>query len=98
MAYTTVPNQNDTRCPNCNSDALYKYGKSKAGKQRFLCLMCKRQFTLGAQRLPMKNKPTCPECGALMHLYKRETAHIRFRCSEYPTCRTFIKIAIKMEN
>lgn len=94
MAFPKTPELADAVCPDCGSDALYKYGKSKAGKQRYLCLMCKRQFTHGAQRTPMKGKPLCPECGGMMHLYKREAKHIRFRCSAYPECRTFVKVAI----
>ena len=76
-------------CPACGSEALYRYGKGKSGKQRFLCLMCHRQFIYGAQRVPPKVRPDCPVCGSPMHLYKRLSSGLRFRCSRYPGCRTF---------
>ena len=80
------------RCPNCNSDAFYRYGRTHAGKQRLLCLVCNRQFTLNPRyRAIHFERPVCPECGHPMHVYKREAKWIRFRCSKYPACRTFLK-------
>ncbi|HAM53467.1 MAG TPA: hypothetical protein DCP92_23265 [Nitrospiraceae bacterium] len=35
----------EIKCPWCESEALYKYGKAWTGKQRFLCMMCGKQFT-----------------------------------------------------
>ncbi len=32
-----------------------------------------------------------------MHIYKRENSTIRFRCSDYPACKTFKKQKIKEE-
>lgn len=39
----------DVRCPECNGSKLERYGKTKAGKQKFRCLepFCRRQFVLG---------------------------------------------------
>jgi ssDNA-binding Zn-finger/Zn-ribbon topoisomerase 1 len=54
--------------------------------------MCGRQFTLPPKRMQYNNKPMCPKCGSIMHLYKREKNVIRFRCSKYPECKTFNKI------
>jgi len=87
----------EVKCTSCNSDALYKYGKIRSGKQRFICLMCGKQFTPGSERLEAKGKPVCPECGRPMHLYKIEGEVIRFRCSAYPACKTFKKFRIKEE-
>ncbi len=84
--------ENPVQCPNCDSDTLYRYGKSKTGKQRYLCLMCNRQFTSDAARRPAKNKPACPACGGVMHIYKREPNTLRYRCADYPNCRTFLKV------
>jgi transposase-like protein len=81
----------EVKCPACNSEALYKYGKTKAGKQRFLCLICHRQFTVGNRRVEVKARPDCPACGEPMHLYKREGRTLKYRCSQYPDCRTFTK-------
>lgn len=85
----------EVKCDSCNSDALYRYGKIRNGKQRFICLMCGKQFAPGATKLEVKGKPLCPECGRPMHLYKIEGEIIRFRCSEYPECKTFKKFMIK---
>jgi ssDNA-binding Zn-finger/Zn-ribbon topoisomerase 1 len=84
----------EIRCPACNSEAVNRYGRAWTGKQRFLCLICKRQFTFGAKRLE-KDKPICSVCGKFMHVYKREGDLIRFRCSDYPICRTYKKLTIE---
>ena len=82
------------RCPQCKSEAVYRYGRTAHGRQRYLCLMCNRQFSPeGCQRL-VKNRPLCPKCRIPMHVYKREPGAIRFRCANYPDCRIFEKIAI----
>ncbi len=81
----------EVKCPHCNLDAVYKYGKTWQGKQRFLCLICGRQFTQGTGRYEVRDRPDCPVCGKIMHLYKREDKALRFRCSGYPVCKTFRK-------
>ncbi|MGO9379275.1 MAG: IS1 family transposase [Dissulfurispiraceae bacterium] len=81
----------ELHCPKCNSQALYKYGKTKSRKQRFICLICGRQFTPDASRKEVKNKPFCTKCGGHMHLYKRIGDLLRFRCAQYPLCRTYTK-------
>jgi transposase-like protein len=87
----------EIQCPFCRAEAIYKYGKTRTGKQRYLCVMCGRQFILGVKRFGMEDRPGCPVCGRSMHVYKREYNIIRFRCSHYPECRTFTKISIKKE-
>jgi ssDNA-binding Zn-finger/Zn-ribbon topoisomerase 1 len=79
-------------CPNCESDALYKYGRC-GDKQRFICLICNRQFVIHPDRHNIKNSPTCPKCGYVMHCYMREAEYVRFRCSNYPECKSYIKIS-----
>jgi ssDNA-binding Zn-finger/Zn-ribbon topoisomerase 1 len=81
----------ELQCPDCESPALYKYGKTRSGKQRFICLICGRQFTPDASRKEVKNKPLCHVCGGQMHLYKRNAAGLIFRCSDYPLCKTYTK-------
>ena len=78
-------------CPSCNTKAVYKYGRTSAGKQRFLCLACGRQFTPGSRKAVSEGRPACPACGKSMHRYKIEEDAVRFRCSHYPICKTFIK-------
>jgi transposase-like protein len=80
-------------CPRCRSDAIYRYGKTVNGKKRFLCQVCRRQFSLRrAERFGDGERPTCPACGKPMHVYMRRGSTIRFRCSDYPGCRTFLKM------
>ncbi|HAM49274.1 MAG TPA: Insertion element protein [Nitrospiraceae bacterium] len=87
----------DNKCPSCDSSAIYKYGKVRTGKQRYLCIVCGRQFTDGSKKATVKGKPVCPECGRLMNLYKIDGDVVRFRCSGYPECRTFKKYRMKEE-
>jgi transposase-like protein len=82
-------------CPQCGSDALNNYGYDRKGKQRYICLVCNRQFVLrNARRCP--TRPECPLCHAKMHIYKHENRpndrSVRFRCSNYPRCRGYTKI------
>jgi transposase-like protein len=78
------------KCPFCDSEALYRYGRAHTGNQRYLCNMCGKQFTAHEKRLKLNDKPVCPVCGRIMHLYKREINQIRFRCSAYPECKAYM--------
>lgn len=80
------------KCPHCQSDAVYRYGTISTGKRRYLCLLCNRQFVNDSSWKDVDRRPICPNCGKLMHVYMREADYIRFRCSHYPACRTFIKL------
>ncbi len=62
-------------CPRCGAEAIYRYGRTKAGHTRYLCQVCRRQFTL--------NAPVWLSAG--------QRTLTRFRCSDYPNCRTFLK-------
>jgi len=84
-------------CPVCNSDAVYRYGHVRTGKQRLICLLCGRQFVLGSTRHEPRNRPTCPQCGLKMHLYMHGKNTLRFRCSDYPDCRSYKKISLQKE-
>ncbi|MGA2400171.1 MAG: IS1 family transposase [Syntrophobacteraceae bacterium] len=89
------PNSNSkpspVKCPRCNSEAFYKYGKTRHGKQRFRCLLCGRQFGSTA-RVEIRDRPLCRVCGQKMHVYKKDAGRIWFRCSGYPLCRNFEKL------
>jgi transposase-like protein len=80
------------RCVRCHSDAVYKYGKTPNGHQRYICQICGKQFTNGVSRQEPKDRPRCPECGKKMHVYMVRDHYIRFRCSAYPACRTYLKV------
>jgi len=79
-------------CPRCRSDAIYRYGKTASGRKRYLCQVCHRQFSLKRSgQLEASERPACPTCGKPMHVYMRTGGFIRFRCADYPDCRTFFK-------
>ncbi|MGD0401473.1 MAG: IS1 family transposase [Syntrophobacteraceae bacterium] len=84
-------NQLPMKCPRCNSEATYKFGKTRHGKQRFRCLLCGRQFGMDA-RDELKKRPVCNACGQKMHVYKKDAGVVRFRCSGYPLCRSFVRL------
>jgi transposase-like protein len=94
---TAIADVTEICCPSCHGEAIYRYGRIQTGAQRFLCLICDYQFTLDAKKSPVKGKPTCPECGKSMNVYKLEGLIIRFRCSGYPVCKSFRKYSMKEE-
>jgi len=75
----------------CNSDAIYHYGWTRHEKRRYLCLVCGRQFSTRRHGKPEEDRPCCPSCGSSMHVYKRDPSHVCYRCSRYPTCRTYVQ-------
>jgi transposase-like protein len=87
----------DLKCPVCASEAVYKYGHVKNGKQRLRCVLCGRQFVPGFARNTLRNRPACPRCGLKMHLYMRDKDALRFRCADYPDCKSYIKVPFKKE-
>ena len=46
-------------CPRCASVALYRFGRVRSGLQRYLCLMCGRQFIPGHERIISLLRPSC---------------------------------------
>lgn len=85
------------KCPRCESEAIYRFGRDQLGRQRFRCLICDRQFVIFKSRHEIKEHPVCSKCGRKMHLYRRYSGMLRFRCSGYPRCRTYIKIKVEEE-
>lgn len=100
MTLATAPERRAAgiTCPKCGSEAHYRYGRSRQGKQRFLCIVCDRQFVLNPEHVPIANKPLCAACGARMYMYKRDRDIMRFRCSRYPACRTYAKCGREVES
>jgi ssDNA-binding Zn-finger/Zn-ribbon topoisomerase 1 len=80
------------QCPSCHSDAVYRYGTISTGKQRFICLICERQFVPEAKNTQFIDKPRCPNCSKIMHSYMKGVEYMRFRCSDYPQCKTYLKV------
>lgn len=81
------------KCPRCGSEAYNNYGHTKNGKQRYICLMCNRQFIYSETSVQAIQRPICKVCGRDMHVYMRGSGTIRFRCSGYPECREYAKEA-----
>ncbi len=91
--------ENPVQCPECGSEAAYKNGKIPSGKQRYICLICNRQFILDNSWPKLKYRPLCPICGANMHIHSVRGDFRRFRCSKYPSCRGVVTTALeKQEN
>lgn len=80
------------RCPSCQGEAVNKYGRTQGGKQRYLCLVCGRQFVRDKPWQDTKNRPRCPLCGGKMHIYITDEDITRYRCARYPSCRGFTKV------
>jgi len=79
-------------CPRCGSLAFYRFGHLRSGLQRYLCLMCGRQFVPGHERTICLPRPACGAGGAGMHLFKKMTDRKVFRCARYPVCRTYLRV------
>ena len=79
------------KCPQCGSEAFNHYGRLQNGKQRYICLVCSRQFVKGSVNKAFASRPDCPRCGRSMHVYRRHSDAIRFRCSQYPQCHGYAK-------
>lgn len=86
------------RCPSCAGEICYRYGRSPTGKQKWVCVLCGRQFTEDSERVSPADRPRCPECGRPMHVYMRGKAFVRFRCAHYPECKGFVKIPEDQDN
>jgi transposase-like protein len=78
-------------CPRCGSEAFYRYGRDPRGKQRFLCLLCGKQFTDNSRAVAGPPRRICPQCGSKMYVYNKGDGMVRYRCSRYPACRTYFK-------
>ena len=83
------------QCPRCQSEAYYSYGHLRNGRQRYICLVCNRQFTNAESPRDVLQRPECPLCGKKMHVYMRNGRRIRFRCSDYPQCRGYSKALLQ---
>ena len=58
------------QCPRCGSEAYNSYGHTKNGKQRYICLVCNRQFVNGGKRqpsFPTTNLPKLWKIHACLH-------------------------------
>jgi transposase-like protein len=96
---TSAASKAAPKCPNCGETALNRYGRIKSGKQRYICLVCGRQFVVPRSHVSMSiDRPVCANCGQSMHIYARESYKVRFRCSRYPECKTYVTVLIEDQN
>ena len=73
-------------CPKCKSP-VWKFGKDPyTGLQKYRCknLFCRYQFVPGKpQRKKTEPEVFCPRCGSRMHIFKRISDGLRFRCNNH---------------
>jgi ssDNA-binding Zn-finger/Zn-ribbon topoisomerase 1 len=81
------------KCPECGSDAFYRYGKTANGKTRRLCLICDRQYIVDWEWTERPGRPNCPVCSQPMHVYMRQGRITRYRCRNYPECREYVTVS-----
>ena len=75
-------------CPKCNNNhSFYRYGKDKAGFQKYLCRKCGHQFAPDAPAgKPGKPRtrpyPSCPVCGKATFLHHDKEHYSNYRCCD----------------
>ncbi len=91
---TITQNNSIVKCPKCNSENIYKYGKTPQGQQKYQCKLCNRQFTLSSKAKSRKY-PECPKCGQSTFLHHDYKFYSNYRCSNKKCNHSFnfIKVA-----
>lgn len=79
-------------CPVCYSHSLYPFCPTGEARQRFLCVVCGVQFVVWTLAQLKSPEPQCPECGSPMQPHHGYPKGIRFRCSNYPSCHSYLKL------
>ena len=75
-------------CPKCNNKTGFnRYGKDKAGNQKYQCKKCWHQWapdTPARQqgRPRTKGHPLCPVCGKAMYVHHDRTHYIHYTCTD----------------
>jgi DNA-directed RNA polymerase subunit RPC12/RpoP len=71
------------KCPKCNSQKLYKYGKDKIGNQKYQCQICKHQFAERGKRKASNRKYlSCPLCGKASFSHHDYEDYFNYRCGD----------------
>ncbi len=73
---------NNISCPKCNSINLYRYGKDKDSKQKYLCKDCHCQFVPNKTKNSSSIHPRCPICSSSTFL------HHDYKFYSYYTCNS----------
>lgn len=77
---------NGLACPQCRGVYIVKNGHAHTGKQRYLCRVCRHQFTLDHRR-----KPIAPETVALVDRLLSERISHRGICRAVGVSRSWFQ-------
>ena len=78
-------------CPKCNNNQnFYRYGKDPDGYQKYLCRVCRHQFSPDRPRAGegktgrprQRPYPLCPTCGRSSFLHHDHQHYSNFRCCD----------------
>lgn len=82
------------KCPKCNHNHLYRYGKDPDGYQKYLCRDCHHQFAPERPRAEgancLRNYPRCPVCGKASFLHHDYENYSNFRCGDKKCYHSFV--------
>ncbi len=71
------------KCPKCNNNHLYRFGKDKDGYQKYQCQKCKHQFAPDRPKTEReRNYPPCPKCGRPSFLHHDHEHYSNYRCCD----------------
>lgn len=75
-------------CPKCNNHQNFsRYGKDKAGYQKYLCHACRHQFApqhprVRSGQIASRKYPSCPVCGKASFLHHDQEHYSNYRCCD----------------
>lgn len=77
------------KCPKCNSQKLYRYGKDPDGYQKYQCRICRHQFAPDRPSVAKEGAgqterryPSCPVCGKASFLHHDYENYSNYRCGD----------------
>ncbi len=77
------------KCPKCNSQKLYRYGKDPDGYQKYQCRVCRHQFAPDRPSVAKEGAgqterlyPSCPVCGKASFLHHDYENYSNYRCGD----------------
>lgn len=77
------------KCPKCNNQKLYRYGKDPDGYQKYQCRSCRYQFAPDRTSVAREGAgqtdrryPSCPVCGKASFLHHEHDHYSNYRCCD----------------
>lgn len=71
------------KCPKCNNNSFYRYGKDKDGYQKYQCRKCRHQFAPDKPKTEKEQSyPRCPKCGKSSFLHHDHEHYSNYRCCD----------------